>query len=97
MRRLCLFDPTVSDHALILCDLTVANPTSYEKSIVFYNYRNINHDVMKHEICHHLALNANLLLNSERLVYNYNNLMLNLQDKFCPQIEKTITVREDGP
>ena len=88
-------DTTISDHALVLCDLKVANSPAYKKSITFCNYRNICHVDVNNEIEQHLV--ANPLLNSETLVFNYNNFFRTLRDKYCPVIHKSIIVREDGP
>ena len=88
-------DRTVSDHALVLCELKVTNLPSYKKSIVFRNYRNICPTDVGNEIRQHLVVDP--LLNSETLVANYNQFFQALQDRHCPLIEKTIIVREDGP
>ena len=88
-------DNTISDHALVLCELKVANSPAYEKSITFRNYRNICHVDVDNEIQQHLV--ADPLLNSESLVAYYNNFFLTLRDRHCPLINKSIIVREDGP
>ena len=88
-------DRTISDHALILCELKVTNLPSYKKSIVFRNYSNICRTDVGNEIQQHLVVDP--LLNSEMLVSNYNNFFQALRDRYCPLIEKTIIVREDGP
>ena len=88
-------DITISDHALVLCELKVTNPPSYKKSITFRNYRSICYADVDEEIQQHLV--ASPLLNSEALVSNYNNFFLTLRDRYCPLIDKSIVVREDGP
>ena len=88
-------DTTISDHALVLCELKAAHSPAYKKSITFRNYRNICHVNVSNDIQQHLV--ADPLLNSEALVYNYNNFFQTLRDRHCPVIDKSIIVREDGP
>lgn len=90
-------DPVLSDHALVTFSFGVPRPPSYNKTIKFRNYANVNHTQLSCEVRTSLSSIDLSDLSTDELVTIHNQLLSSIFTRHCPVIEKRIIVRDDCP
>jgi len=90
-------DPNISDHALVAFCLNIPRPPSYTKTITFRNYRNIDQTAISLEIESSLNTIDTSSLSADGVVGIYKDFFQSISDRYCPEVVKSILMRDDSP
>ena len=90
-------DAAISDHSLITFSFDFPKLQAYKKTIKFRNYRNVDQSLALRDVDHCLRSIDVGSLSSDELTGLYNNAVKSVFDHHCPEVEKTIIVRDDSP
>lgn len=86
----------ISDHDLVVCELTYNKPSPTAKTIKFRNYKRLDQVKFSESLINNIT-EINLNTCCDNLVLHYNNMFVSLLNEYCPLLEKKIMIREDSP
>jgi hypothetical protein len=91
-----VFDPTISDHSAVFCDLLVKKPP-FEKIVSrCRKLKTINFDFFSNEIAEsHLITSP--LSDLHGLLHQYDSVLTSVLDHHAPSKERIITLRPSSP
>ena len=91
-----VYDPALSDHFVVHCDILITKPSLERKEIEFRKLKTIDTEM----ICDELG-NSSLLLHPpddlHQLVALYNSVLTSILDKHAPVKRRVITIRPAAP
>ena len=90
-------DSNISDHALITFTVDQPRPKLYKKTITFRNYRGIDQTLIAEEIEGTLNSIDTSLMCAGELVREYNDFYRSVENRYCPEIVKTLIIKDDSP
>ena len=92
IRKLSFWDPAISDHRAVHCELNLQKPIYAKKTVQYRKLRSIDFDRFSEEV------RASVLFNHpssdlQTLVSRYNSVLSALLDKHAPLKSKCVTIR----
>ena len=85
-----------SDHAFLIGNLSISQPTSLHKKVLMRKLCSIDHDNFKCDIISAVKEMSNTE-DLDDLVDQYNSKLSSILDKQAPQVCKSITIRDELP
>ena len=85
----CLISDYLSDHAVVLCGLTIPKQDQVRKWMTYRNINGIDVDKFTNDLVFHDCNSDNL----EAAVTNFEEVVTKAMDIHAPIIEKNVTIR----
>ena len=96
MTEIKIFDPVISDHRAVHCNLRVQKPHFTKKKVYFPNLRSLDiesfcEDILTSPLLQDQAVELNALVDQ------YDNVLRSLLDLYAPLKRRTVTLRPRDP
>ena len=87
----------VSDHRLILCDISIKLPNTFDRVLHYRKIKDINIEAFKKDILDSELLETYMDLSTDQLLDKYNNILSSILDKHAPLVTRRIKNKPKDP
>ena len=96
MRNIMVHDPGISDHAAVICDLSLQKPQFRKKVVYFRKLRSMDIDSFCKDVSSSSLVN-DYSTDLDTLVDQYDTVLRSILDKHAPLKQRLVTVRPAAP